>query len=133
MLEDTGLEGLGYYFEEEEKYDSRVQPFEECQVERPQGRTLTKGGKLEGDGFGLEVKKKCLTIRTTPEHSKLSLGSLVGVSDDHDNFHLLSPSLHLLSIYISTSSPLLKMNPPLTPYSSPTTTYASLLLCSQVP
>lgn len=64
MLGETGLEGLGCYFEEEEKYDNRMQSFEECQVEGPQGRTLTRGAKLQGDGFGLKVKKKCLTIRT---------------------------------------------------------------------
>lgn len=66
MLGNTGLEGSGCYFEEEEKDNSRMQPFEECQVEGPKGRTLTKVGKLQGDGFGLRVKKKCLTIRHSP-------------------------------------------------------------------
>lgn len=52
MLEATGLEGLGCYFEEEEKYDSKVQPLEECQVVRPQGRTLTKGGNYREMDLG---------------------------------------------------------------------------------
>lgn len=65
---------FGYYFGEVEKCKSRLKPFGNCQVENgPQGRTLTKREKLQGDRFWFSVRKKCLIIRTAPEQNKLSL------------------------------------------------------------
>lgn len=116
MLGTQGWKDWGYYFEEEEKYNRQVQPFAECHVEEgTTGQNSNQRGKLQGDRFQAQCKKKRLTIRAVPEQSKHSLWLLVGDSDD-DNFHLSHhPPLSLcLSICISTSFPILKINPPST-------------------
>ena len=71
---EWGAIAFSDYFGEVEKCNSRLKPFGKCQVENgPQGRTLTKREKLQGDEFWFSVRKKCLIIRTALEQNKLSL------------------------------------------------------------
>ena len=84
-----------------------TQPFGKCPVEKgPQGRTLIKREKLQGDRFWFNVRKKCLTIRTVPEQNKLSLWLLVGDDsndDDDDDGIDDDDSVMIIFIYLIIS------------------------------